>query len=301
MTDRAVSATSGRRAARSLQADPIAAPSPAAAVGGPSPTALPWLAWCGVLGVMVAATSNVIVLTVVIAACVIAALAGSGDRRPLFVAVAGVAIALVAVWVLWSLLLQRGGAGGTVLWVLPAWNPPSGGSFGGPVTLTQLHYGLIRALRAAAITLMVGLLGQQVAAAGWLRLADAALGRGAGLLSPVLCVGDAYLARRTARAQALATGLRVRDGSGGLAELALVARQTAQDWMATMERSRSTWRGVVGLGLQVVLLGGWAVGVLPSGHAFTGLTAPELTVLWLAAAIAAGLTLHPGDAAQLRP
>ena len=252
------------------------------------------------LAVVVASTSNLIVLAAVVAAVSVAAGAGRRERRPLVVAAAGVAIGLLAVWVLWSLLLQRGG-GGTVLWVLPAWNPTSGGSFGGPITLGQLLYGLTRGLRAAAIALMVGLLGQQVAAAGWLRLADATLGRGAGLLAPLLCAGDAYLVRRTARARALATGLRLRDGSGGLAELALASRQAAQDWTALLGRTPGRWRGVIGLGLQAVLLAGWAVGVLPAGQAVTGLTPPELTVAWLAAAIAVGLALHSGDAAQLRP
>lgn len=306
MTERAATmgAASGRRAAPGRtrrQADPATAPSWAGRAGPSATTALPWLAWFGMLGTIVASAGNVIVLGVVIVACAVVAVAGRRDRRPLFVAAAGVAIALVAVWVVWSLLLQRGGAGGTVLWVLPGWNPASGGSFGGPITLSQLLYGLTRALRAAAIALMVGLLGQQVAAAGWLRLADATLGRAAPLLAPVLCGGDAYLTRRTVRARALATGLRVRDGSGGLAELALAARQSAQDWAATMEHSYGAARGLFGLGLQTVLLTGWAVGLLPAGQAVTGLAPLELTVVWLAAATGFGLALHAREVAGLRP
>lgn len=302
MTDQpvSVSAAPRGRATRALprrRAEPIRA---VAGTGRRATTALPWLAWFAALGLLVTGTGNLIVLAAALTSCVAAAALGRRDRRPLFVAAAGVAMALVAVWVLWSVLLQRGGDG-TVLWLLPAWNPSSGGSFGGPVTIAQLLYGLARALRAAAIGLMAGLLGQQVAAAGWLTLADATLGRGAGLLAPLCCAGDAYLTRRTARARALAGGLRLRGGSGGLADLALASREAAQDWAALTTNDRGGWRGVVGLGGQAGLMAGWAVGVLPAGQSLTGLTPPELTVAWLAVAIATGLAFHPRQAAGLRP
>jgi hypothetical protein len=264
-------------------------------------TALPWLLWFGCVVVVVAGTSNAITLATLIGSCLVAALATGRARRPLFGAASAVALAMMAVWVVWSLLIHRDGLGGTVLWVLPAWNPPNGGSFGGAVTVTQLHYGLVRGLRAAGLALLVGLLGQQVAAAGWLRLADATLGRGAGLVAPLLCAGDAYLDRRAIRLRALATGIRAGRGAGLLTELTLAARQTAIDWTAATGLQRTSGHGVLGLALQLVLLAGWSIGILPANQQATGLSSIELTAVWLAAAIGLGLAFHHRDLRQLRP
>lgn len=269
----------------------IVAPRVPAGPGAPA-TALPWLAWFGGLALVVTTGTDPMVLGGAILACLMASVAFGHQRRAWFGASAVVAISLVAIWVAWSLLIHRGDADGLVLWVLPSWNPPSGGSFGGAITLAQLHYGLTRALRAAAIALMIGVLGQRVAGVGWLRAADAVLGRGAALLAPLCCLADARLAQPR--------GLRIGPGSG-LAQLALTARQAALDWTAMSVPDRSRRHGLLGFAVQTVLLLGWAIAVLPGGPLDTGLTAPELTTVWLALAIGVGLAFHVRNLTGLRP
>lgn len=264
-------------------------------------TALPWLTWAAALMLVVLSSTNVIVLAATVVACLAAAPATARVRRPLFTAAIGLGVLSAAIWVLWSLLIHRDGFTGTVVWVLPVWNAPNGGSFGGAVTVTQLHYGAVRALRAAAFWLVLGLVVQRTDAARWLTLANAVLGRGSQLFAALLSVPDTYLDQRTADRRALAAGFRAGPTSGLLIGVPLASRRTAGVWLAATARQRGHVHGLFGLAGQTLLLAAWTLAILPSGPLASPLSSIEVTVLWLAAAVVLGLAFHGSELSSLRP
>jgi hypothetical protein len=279
-------------------AAPMARPRPAATA---SATALPWLAWAAALLVVVLSSTNAIVLAATVVACLAAAPATARARRPLFTAAIGIGLLSAAIWVLWSLLIHRDGFAGTVMWVLPVWNTPNGGSFGGAVTVTQLHHGVVRALRAVAFWLVLGLVVQRTDGPRWLTLANAVLGRGSQLFAALLCLPDSYLDQRTSDRRALAAGFRAGPTAGLLASVPLASRRTAGAWLAATARPRGHAHGLLGLAGQTLLLAAWTLAILPSGPLASPLSSIEVTTLWLAAAIVLGLVFHGGELRSLRP
>ncbi|MFC6152297.1 hypothetical protein [Nocardioides yefusunii] len=200
-------------------------------------SALLWGAWAvtAVLTVLVS-TGWTIPAVVILAGALTWPCLGRA-RRGIGAWLISACVALTAVWTLLGVVQHREGTGGDVLWILPAWQPTSGGSFGGAVTTGQLELALLQGVRGVAVLTVLGLLHRAVDGTGWVRATALVAGPAVGVLAPLACLGDARCAQELDRTAVRHHGLAPhwRLGTSVLGDL----------WDRAVHRSRDLV-GVVG-------------------------------------------------------
>ncbi|GAB3820019.1 hypothetical protein GCM10028820_24930 [Tessaracoccus terricola] len=185
----------------------------------PESNPLVWL-WLGVaLATIILGTGNPVLLVATVVALVMTGAAAGGPRRAAFRLAVSAGITLAVLWAALTLVLA-GDHGGTLLWQRPAWAATNGIALGGPLTITGLTDGVVGAMRAVAVVLVLGVLGQVVGGARWHALAASLLGGLAPLVAPICRLGDAAAATEVEVARARTHGRR----TGGMLRSGLLRR-----------------------------------------------------------------------------
>lgn len=254
---------------------------------------LVWL-WLLLVGSTVAFnTSNPFLLLLMALAFAATGFLAGGPRRASLVIALEAGLVATLIWGLLILVLPRGSAADAIL-VLPSWTPGPGVTFGGPLDLGSVMAGLVGALRAAVVLLLLGLGGQLVSARGWLALARSTLGSAAPALHPVATLGEAGVEALSTRQRVVRQGWGRGASAGWLTTLLLAGRDIAR-----ADRPASAPRPVVELIRLVLLLALAVVPVLALASdrlppVVTGnLFGTDVIALSVVAAVAIGLVL-PG-------
>lgn len=185
----------------------------------PDSNPLVWL-WLGLaLGTVILGTDNPLLLVTAVVALAMTGSAAAGPRRAALQLAVSASIVVALVWAAITLALP-GEQSGTLLWQRPSWTPGTGVGFGGPLTIAGLTEGVVGALRAVAVVLVLGVLGQVVSGARWHALAASLLGGLTPLVAPWCRLGDAAAATEVEVARARYRGRRF----GGVLRSGLLRR-----------------------------------------------------------------------------
>ncbi|WP_418058807.1 hypothetical protein [Pimelobacter simplex] len=255
-------------------------------------TALPWAAWAVVTGIVVTSTDNVVVLASAALGCWLALAGLGGPRRDVGRAVLGLSLVLAAAWAVLGVLVHRDGLGGPVVWLLPEWSPETGGHLGGAVTGGQLHLALAGGCRAAAVVAVLGVLAQAVPAARWTALAHAVWGRAGRVWTPMLCLGDAYVAARRDRVAARRSGLDAAAARTTVLDVARRSQALADDARAARTAPPPSSSRALGVLMAALAVTWWWATQAFNPDPWLPMSGAERTAVAAAVVIAAGLLLH---------
>lgn len=150
-----------------------------------------WLVSVIGLAVAVALADNPLVTLVVIVCAVTIAVARRSPRATAFTAAVEFGAMLGVVVLVIGLFTGPESPGATALFTVPS--PPlgAGAALGGSYTGYRLVATALQALKVLAYCTLLGVLWQACPAGQWCDLAETLLGRGALLLAPMLCLGEA--------------------------------------------------------------------------------------------------------------
>lgn len=159
------------------------------------------LAWA-ILGVsfatVIAQAGNVLVTALALTCIVVISKMRQGPREAAFGALIGVGVSLLMVVLVIGLFTGAEGDQTAVLFRVPNINLGTGGEFGGIYTVYRLVATASEGLKVLSYCAIAGLLSQACPAGQWCDFAEALMGRGAIMLAPLLCLGEATVHARAA-------------------------------------------------------------------------------------------------------
>lgn len=214
---------------------------------------LPAITWASLAlgaGACLLTSTNPLVAITIITGCLLAAAFRQGPRLRTFTRTMTLGLATALLVLVIGLATGASSSQTSVLFELPTVVLGNDVSFGGLYTTHRLMVTAAAALEVVAWACLLGLLGQACPAGEWCDLATTILGRGAQLLAPTLCLGEALSRQR---------------GRLNLTELLRLDAQVVQAWRRHRPPPRPSARASLVAGAVLVLLGGGALAVAALG------------------------------------